>query len=455
MFQNLKKWGPFLVLTIIAILGLILDGIPKETNFTYNSSDISWMLISSALVLIMTPGLAFFYGGMVNRKNLIATMLQSFICMGVISILWVVVGYSLAFGEPWIVVNGYSILGNPSTHFMFQGVLDGDPWKLAPTIPLLLFALFQLKFAVITPALITGSFSDRIKFTSYILFSILFSILIYTPLAHMTWHYEGLLFKLGVLDFAGGTVVHISAGTAALAAALFLGKRKIDTETEPANIPYVLIGTGLLWFGWFGFNAGSSLSSGLLAVNAYAVTNIAAACAGLTWILFDVLRGKKPSALGFCIGVVVGLVAITPAAGFVTIPVSIFIGFIASLISNIATDYVKKSNKIDDTLDVFPCHGIGGMVGMLLTGIFATTAVNVAVVDQGIFYGDSKLFFLHLGVLVGVFIFSFVGSFILLKLTNLITPLRVTEEEERIGLDYTQHGESYVFRVEKEEGIKQ
>lgn len=448
---NIKQWLPFTVLAIIAFLSLFLDGLPsKVSNFNYNQSDITWMLISSALVLIMTPGLAFFYGGMVNRKNLIATMLQSFICMGVISILWVVVGYSLAFGEPWLVINGYSILGNPTTHFMFQGVLDGDPWKLAPTIPLLLFSLFQLKFAVITPALITGSFSDRIRFTSYILFSILFSLLIYTPLAHMTWHYEGLLFKLGVLDFAGGTVVHISAGTAALAGAILLGKRRNSEHREPANIPYVLIGTGLLWFGWFGFNAGSSLSSSLLAVNAYAVTNVAAAAAGMTWILLDVVRGKKPSALGFSIGVVVGLVAITPAAGFVTIPISIFIGFTAAIISNLLTDILKESQKVDDTLDVFPCHGIGGMIGMLLTGVFATSLINSAVEHNGLFYGESKLFFLHLGALIAVFIFSFIGSYLLLKVTNWLSPLRVSEEEEEIGLDYSQHGESYVFRIEKD-----
>ncbi|HSZ24938.1 MAG TPA: ammonium transporter [Cytophagaceae bacterium] len=440
---------PFVVLVIISILALIFDGTPTKAIVTegINSGDTAWMLVSTALVLIMTPGLALFYGGMVNAKNLISTMLQSFICMGIISVLWIVVGYSLAFGES---IGG--IIGNPTTHFMFRGVLDGNPWSLAPTIPLALFAIFQLKFAVITPALITGSFSERVKFTSYILFACLFSILIYAPLAHWTWHPEGFLFKMGVLDFAGGTVVHISAGCAALAAALYLGKRKETTITEPANIPYVLLGTGLLWFGWFGFNAGSAVGAGTLAVSAFAATNTAAAAAGMAWILFDSVKGKAPSAMGFCIGVVVGLVAITPAAGFVTIPVSIFIGVFASIASNLMVTWRAKSG-IDDTLDVFPCHGVGGIVGMLMTGIFASGAVNgVVTMDgskgEGLFYGNVGLFTTHLIALVVVFGFAFIGSYILLIVTNLISPLRVSEEDEKAGLDVTQHGEKLIWGVE-------
>ena len=441
---------PFVVLVVISILGLIFDGTPKEgvpndvttVKLGLDTGDTSWMLISSALVLIMTPGLALFYSGMVNAKNLISTMLQSFICMGIISVLWIVVGYSLAFGES---IGGF--IGNPMTHFMMKGVFDsGISWKFAPTIPLALFAFFQLKFAVITPALITGSFSERVKFTSYILFACLFSILIYAPLAHWTWHPQGFLCAMGVLDFAGGTVVHISAGCAALAAALYLGKRKETVHTDPANIPYVLLGTGLLWFGWFGFNAGSAVGAGGLAVSAFAATNTAAAAAGMAWILFDSVKGKAPSAMGFCIGVVVGLVAITPAAGFVTIPISIFIGVVASIVSNLMVTWRAKAG-IDDTLDVFPCHGVGGITGMLMTGIFASTAVNSAVAagNQGLFYGESTLFVNHLIALAIVVAFAFGGSYILLIITNLVSPLRVSEEDEKVGLDVTQHSEKLTW----------
>lgn len=451
MTKNDKKLSiiPFVALVIVSILALFFDGTPSKAISTegIDSGDTAWMLVASALVLIMTPGLALFYGGMVNAKNLISTMLQSFICMGIISVLWIVVGFSLAFGDS---IGG--IIGNPMTFFMFKDVLGGAPIHSANgsiiiggTIPLLMFAFFQLKFAVIAPALITGSFSERVKFTSYILFACIFSIFIYAPLAHMTWHPDGLLFNYGVLDFAGGTVVHISAGCAALAAAIYLGKRKtVSAHTEPANIPYVLLGTGLLWFGWFGFNAGSALAAGTLAVTAFAVTNTAAASAGMAWILFDAVKGKAPSAMGFCIGVVVGLVAITPAAGFVTIPVSIFIGVVASIISNLMVTWRARTG-IDDTLDVFPCHGIGGITGMIMTGIFASTMVNSAVVEQGLFYGETSLFFKHLVTLVGVAAFAFIGSYLLLIITNIIAPLRVSEEDEKIGLDVTQHGEKLTW----------
>ena len=434
-----KSILPFLVLVAVSILGLLYSNSGVPTSIItegINTGDVAWMLTATALVLIMTPGLALFYGGMVNSKNVISTMLQSFVCMGVISILWIFVGFSLAFGDS---IGGY--IGNPMTFLMFKGVLDGKPWSLAPTIPLVLFAFFQLKFAVITPALITGSISERIKFTSYVLFVCLFSLFIYAPIAHWTWHPSGFLFALGVLDFAGGTVVHISAGCAALAAALYLGKKKGDGVHQPANIPFVLLGTGLLWFGWFGFNAGSAVGAGTLAASAFATTNTAAAAAGLSWMFFDSMRGKKPTAMGFCIGAVVGLVAITPAAGFVTIPVSVFIGTVAAIISNLVVGWRAKS-ELDDTLDVFPCHGVGGIVGMLMTGIFAHVAVNAAnTTGNGLFYGETKLFITHLIGLGIVIAFSFCGSYVLLILTNAISPLRVTEEEEKIGLDLSQHEE--------------
>ncbi len=442
---------PFIVLAVITGVAFWLSTSVPGPIVTegINSGDVAWMLTSSALVLIMTPGLALFYGGMVNPKNVISTMLQSFVCMGIMSILWVTVGFSLAFGDPLITTSNGSFLGDPTTFFMFKGVLDGKPWPLAATIPLALFAFFQLKFAVITPALITGSFSERIKFTSYILFICLFSIFIYAPIAHWTWHPEGFLFKMGVLDFAGGTVVHISAGCAALAAAIYLGKRSGDSHPTPANIPFVLLGTGLLWFGWFGFNAGSAVGAGTLAVSAFATTNTAAAAAGLAWMFFDAARGKKPSALGFAIGAVVGLVAITPAAGFVSIPASIFIGTVASIISNMVVGWRAKSG-LDDTLDVFPCHGVGGIVGMIMTGIFANGAINGVVtmegaLGNGLLFGDTALFLAHMKALVIVVAFSFLGSYALLYITNFISPLRVSEEEEKMGLDLSQHEEKMLI----------
>jgi Amt family ammonium transporter len=357
----------------------------------------------------------------------------------VVGVLWIVVGYSLCFGDS---IGGF--IGNPMTHLFFKDVASAKPWSLAPTIPQTLFAFFQLMFAVITPGLVVGAVAERIRFTSYILFTVLFSIFVYAPLAHWTWHPDGFLFQMGALDFAGGTVVHISAGCAALAGALVLKRRKVHLEQKeipPANIPYVLIGTGLLWFGWFGFNAGSALAANGLAVSAFATTNTAAAAAGLAWMFFDVVRNKKPSVLGFCIGAVVGLVAITPAAGFVSIPHSIFMGVFAALISNIAV-HIKSKSRLDDTLDVFPCHGIGGMVGVLMTGIFASKMINPAGND-GLLFGNWSFFFIQVKTLLITVIYSFTVSFIIFKLINLIEPIRVSEQEEELGLDESQHAEKY------------
>lgn len=430
---------PLLILLAISFWAVLSPSVPKQiVTEGINSGDTAWMLMAAALVLLMTPGLAYFYGGMVNNKNVISTMLQSFVAMGVISILWVVVGFSLAFGDS---IGG--VIGDPRTFLMFKGVLDGKPWSLAATIPLVVFAFFQLKFAVITPALITGSMAERINFRSYVLFMILFSLFVYAPLAHWTWHPEGFLFKMGVLDFAGGTVVHMSAGWAALAGALYLKRRQSHVEAAilpPANIPYVLLGTGLLWFGWFGFNAGSAVGASPLAAIAFATTNTAAAAAGLGWVLFDAARGKKVSALGFCIGAVVGLVAITPAAGFVTIPTAIFIGTIASMVSNYVA-HLRSKSTLDDTLDVFPCHGVGGMVGMLMTGIFASKGVNSAVAVEGLAFGETGLFVTHLIALLIVSGFAFGMSLLLLKVTDMILPLRVSEADEKEGLDVSQHDE--------------
>ncbi len=440
--MQIKNYLPLAVLLIIGVAGILFPAIPKQIiTEGINSGDTAWMLMATALVLFMTPGLAYFYGGMVNNKNVISTMFQSFIAMGIISILWVMVGFSLAFGT-----SHWGIIGDPRDFFMFSNVLDHKPWSLATTIPFALFALFQLKFAVITPALVTGSFAERINFKSYVLLMILFSLFVYAPLAHWTWHPDGWLFKRGVLDFAGGTVVHMSAGWAALAGALYLKRRKSHLEARffpPANIPFVLLGTGLLWFGWFGFNAGSAVGASALAVSAFATTNTAAAAAGLAWVLFDVAKGKKVSALGFCIGAVVGLVAITPAAGYVTIPVSIFIGVIAGITSNFFA-HMKSKSTLDDTLDVFPCHGVGGMIGMIMTGIFASKAVNSAAVDGPANGGGYSLFIEHMIALVAVSAFAFGMSLLILKITDLILPLRVSEEDEKIGLDVSQHDEFLV-----------
>lgn len=439
---SFKQVAPFLVLAGVAVASVFIPSLPTYVDEAgaYSASDIAWILVATAFVFLMTPGLAFFYGGMVNRKNVISTMIKSVVAAGVVSILWVVVGFSLAFGE----TQG-GLIGSPSTFFFFKDVMSGAPWSLAPTIPLALFALFQLMFAIITPGLVVGAVAERIRFTSYILFIALFSLLVYAPIAHWTWHPEGFLFKMGALDFAGGTVVHISAGCAALAGAIVLKRRQSHLqkmEIPPANIPYVLIGTGLLWFGWFGFNAGSALGANSLAVSAFATTNTAAASAGVAWMFFDALRGKKPSVLGFCIGAVVGLVAITPAAGFVAIPQSIFIGVVASIISNLAVYYRTKS-VLDDTLDVFPCHGIGGMVGMLLTGVFATTTVNSAGTD-GLFYGGTAFFFTQVKALGIVVLYSFAVSFLIFKFINFILPLRVSTTDEEEGLDFSQHNEKYM-----------
>ena len=442
--QRKPAWlVPLCIILAVSALGTLIDyshtadSVSKKIGNPINSGDTAWMLTASALVLLMTPGLSFFYGGMVSRSNVISTMLQSFISLGVVSIIWVVAGFSLSFGNS---ISG--LIGDPRTFFMLSSVGGETHSELAPTIPLAIFALFQLKFAIITPALITGSFAERVRFSSYLIFISLFTVFIYTPLAHWTWHPQGFLRVWGVLDFAGGTVVHMSAGFAALAGAMFLGRRKSHQLSQnshesathaPANIPFVLLGTGMLWFGWFGFNAGSALSASSSASLAFLTTNMASASAMLTWIFIDGYLGRKPSALGACIGAVVGLVAITPAAGFVTVGASLAIGSIASIVSNLAVHWKSKST-LDDTLDVFPCHGVGGIVGMILTGVFAK--------DIGLVFGHTDIFIKHLYALGIVGGFSFFGTLVIYKITDLIIPLRVSEDQEMLGLDISQHGET-------------
>lgn len=432
--QKPLLWSiPLTLLCALSVAGALAPSQvePNPTASPINPGDTAWMLTATALVLLMTPGLSFFYGGMVDRKNVLSTMLQSFIAMGIVSLLWVTVGFSLAFGDS---LGG--LIGDPRTFFMFRNVGESTHPTLSPTIPLALFALFQLKFAIITPALITGAFAERVRFSSYMLFVCLFSLFIYCPLAHWTWHPEGFLRSWGVLDFAGGTVVHMAGGLAALTGAIFLGRRNAHQQQAPqvpAHIPYVLLGTGMLWFGWFGFNAGSALAANGLAAKAFLTTNTASAAAMLGWVLFDCVRGRKPSALGACIGAVVGLVAITPAAGFVSVGASIFIGTSASIFSNLAVNWRTKSS-LDDTLDVFPCHGVGGIVGMILTAVFADKV--------GLMFGESATFINHLYALGIVTVFTVGGSYILYIIAHGIIPFRVSQAEEEMGLDLSQHGES-------------
>jgi Amt family ammonium transporter len=416
----------FIVLAALVMLTLFTANNYPVLSNAINSGDTAWVLVSSALVLIMTPGLSFFYGGLINKKNVVSTMLQSFVALGVISVIWVIVGFSLAFGDS---IGG--IIGNPLTYFSFNNVGAEPNPAFSSNIPFLLFAIFQLKFAIITPALITGSFAGRIRFRSYILFMVLFSLLIYCPLAHMTWHPEGLFRKWGVLDYAGGTVVHISAGFAALAGAVFLGKRKIILQHN-VNVPYVILGTGLLWFGWFGFNAGSALAANGDAVIAFANTNIASATAMITWLFYERMLGRKMSAIGACVGAVVGLVAITPAAGYVNIGSAMFIGFAAAIISNIAI-YLKNKSSVDDTLDVFPSHGIGGVTGMILTAVFAN--------NVGLIFGQTTTFYYQMLALVMTAVFAFGGSMLIFKIVHMLLPMRVREDQEERGLDLSQHGE--------------
>ncbi len=428
-----KRYGliSLIILIALSLLACFYPATHPEATSPMDTGNVAWMLTASALVLFMTPGLSFFYGGMVKPKNVISTMLQSFIALGIVSILWYVVGFSLAFGDS---IGG--VIGNPMTFFMFDNVGTANHSVIASGMPLVLFAIFQLKFAIITPALVTGSFAERVRFWSYLLFICLFTLFIYCPLAHWIWHPEGFLCKMGALDFAGGAVIHISAGMAGLAGAVFLGRRKAHITGEehvPANIPYVLLGTGLLWFGWFGFNAGSALSASSQAITAFLNTNMASAAAMLAWILFDAAKGRKASALGACIGAVVGLATVTPAAGYISFGPSLLIGAAAAIISNAVVHRTSKST-LDDTLDVFACHGVGGVLGMIATGIFA--------VNGGLLTGSTHLFFAELATILIVGVFSFFGSILIYKVVNLITPLRVSEEHEIVGLDISQHRES-------------
>ncbi len=398
-----------------------------------DSGDTAWMLISTALVLLMTPGLAFFYAGMVRSKNAVSTLYQNVIALSVVGVIWVIAGFSLAFGA------GNGFIGDLSM-WMLKGV-GQEPVDGNATIPYILFMAFQMMFAIITPALITGAFAERIRFKAWIIIMTLWSLAVYSPVAHWLWSSTGWLFTKGALDFAGGYVVHMTAGYSALVAALLFGKRRdFGAAIKPHNIGMIVLGTGLLWFGWFGFNAGSALTAGGLASQAFVNTFLAAAVALLAWTSVDSMKDGKPTAVGGCIGVVAGLVAITPAAGFVTATSALGIGAVAGVVCNLAARMIKGKFKIDDTLDVFACHGVGGTIGTIATGLLASKAVNSAGAD-GLLNGGSDLFTANMIAAVTVAAYSIVGTFVIIKLVGLLTPLRVTDAEEEKGLDITEHGE--------------
>jgi Amt family ammonium transporter len=402
-----------------------------------DTGDTAWLLTSSALVLLMTPALAFFYGGLVRRKNILSVIMQCFALMCLITLQWVLFGYSLAFG-PDIkgLIGGLSWLG-------LKGVGLAPNPDYAATVPHQAFMIFQLMFAIITPGLICGAFAERMKFSAFCLFSLLWSTLVYDPVCHWVWGVGGFLRTMGALDFAGGTVVHINAGIAALAAALVLGKRRgyPHQVAHPHSLPLAALGAGLLWFGWYGFNGGSALGSGALATNAIVVTHVAAATAGLVWALLDRMVHGKATTLGMITGMVAGLVAITPASGFVDVGGALAIGTGVSLICYFFVTVVKPRLGYDDSLDAFGVHGIGGIWGALATGLWATKSVNAAGAN-GLFYGNPGQFLIQLKATLITVAYSLVVTLVLLKIVDVLAGLRASEDEERIGLDLTQHRET-------------
>jgi Amt family ammonium transporter len=402
-----------------------------------DTGDTAWVIVSTALVMLMTPGLAFFYGGLVRRKNVLSVMVQCFILVGVISLQWVLFGYSLAFGP-----DHGGVIGDFSWALL-RGVGTEPNADYAATIPHQLFMAFQMMFAVITPALIVGAFAERMKFSAFLIFSVLWATIVYDPMAHWVWGVGGVLRGMGALDFAGGTVVHINAGMAALAAALVIGRRKGYPDISPPhNLPFAILGAALLWFGWFGFNAGSALGAGGLAVSAFLSTHLAASTGALAWAGLEWMRSKRPTALGTISGAVAGLVAVTPASGFVSPLGALAIGALAGLACYGAVVVLKTRLGYDDSLDAFGVHGVGGMLGALLTGLWATTLVNPAGAD-GLFSGGGwRLLGLQVAALAVCAAYSFILSFGLLKLVDRLVGLRVSADSESIGLDLTQHSES-------------
>src|SRR5947207_1841311 len=397
-----------------------------------NSGDTAWMLVATALVMLMLPGLALFYGGLVRRKNVLSTIMHSFFGLALVSVVWVLIGFSIAFAPD---ATGTGLFGG-LTYLGFMNV--GMTPAQGSTIPFILFAAFQLMFAAITPALITGAFAERRRFASFVIFTVLWSVLVYSPIAHWVWASDGWLYKLGALDFAGGTVVHASSGLSALIVALLIGRRVVNGDRmEPHDIPMTVLGAGLLWFGWFGFNAGSALSAGGLAANALLVTNTAAAAATITWVLASYLHKGKVSVVGAACGAVAGLVAITPASGFVTAGGALIIGLVVGGLCYSAT-LLRSRLKIDDALDVFAVHGVGGMFGAIATGVFATAAVNTF---PGLIDGNPRQVLTQAVAVLGVVAYAVVATFVIVKLVDVILGLRISARDEELGIDLSTHGE--------------
>jgi len=403
-----------------------------------NTGDTAWMLTSTALVMIMLPGLALFYGGLVRRKNVLSTIMHSFFGLAIVSVVWVLVGFSLAFGPDANLLGIPGLVGNLSFVGFFNVGLEPST-VYATTIPFVLFAAFQLMFAAITPALITGAFAERKRFASFVLFTILWSILVYSPIAHWVWASDGWLFKLGALDFAGGTVVHASSGLSALIVALLIGRRVVNGEgLEPHDIPMTVLGAGLLWFGWFGFNAGSAVAANGLAASAFIVTNTAAAAATLTWVGASYLHKRKVSVVGAACGAVAGLVAITPASGFVTPGGAILIGLVAGGLCYSAT-LLRERIKVDDALDVFAVHGVGGVFGALATGVLATSAVQANF--KGLIDGNAGQVLTQLVAVAATIAYAVVATFVIVKVVDFVLGLRISAKEEELGIDLAIHGE--------------
>jgi Amt family ammonium transporter len=406
----------------------------------WDTGNIAFMLLSTSLVMLMTPGLAFFYGGLVGRKNVLTIMIQSFVSMGVTTVLWVVCGFTMAFSGSYGSATNPDIgglIGNFNLAF-FRGIDPSTPFAGSPTIPLIVFVAYQMMFAQITPALITGAFANRVTFKAYLLFLVAWLLLVYFPIAHMVWG-GGILQAHGVLDFAGGIVVHATAGFAALAAVFYVGKRRV-ADTGLHSIPLVALGTGLLWFGWYGFNAGSELKVDTVTSLAFLNTDVAASFAAMTWLVLAWIYERKPKFVGLLTGSIAGLAAVTPAAGYVTTPVAILIGVVASIICYYAI-FLKNKLQWDDALDVWGVHGVGGVVGVLCLALFAYKAVNPDGGTNGLVHGGTAFFVKESAAVVGAAIYAFVFTYVMLAVINRITPVMVSAADEEAGLDESLHGE--------------
>ncbi|OGO56227.1 MAG: ammonia channel protein [Chloroflexi bacterium RBG_16_72_14] len=417
-----------------SLLGALPGAVAAAEGGAIDTGDTAWLLVATALVMVMLPGLALFYGGLVRRKNVLSTIMHSFFGLALVSVVWVLVGFSLAFGSD---VGGLGLIGSLEfVGFMNVGLEPSATYGL--TIPFVLFAAFQLMFAAITPALITGAFAERKRFAAFVLFTVLWSVVVYSPIAHWVWSADGWLFKMGALDFAGGTVVHASSGVSALIVALLIGRRAVNGDAmEPHDIPMTVLGAGLLWFGWFGFNAGSSLGANGLAANALLVTNTAAGAATITWVLASYIHKRKVSVIGAACGAVAGLVAITPASGFVTAGGALVIGLVVGGICYSAT-LLRERLRIDDALDVFAVHGVGGTFGAIATGVFATAAINAY---PGLIDGNPGQVLTQLIAVGATIAYAVIATFVIVKLVDLVLGLRVGAHEEEVGLDLAVHGE--------------